>query len=75
MFFLLTLLVGVCHSLEDTSPFNDYYTIPYYFGARNLERKDKHVLLGDRPTLFKWSHTYSYNKNVKTPELWIADEH
>jgi len=58
-------------SIEETSPYNTHYTIPFWYGSRFDERNSRAVILNDDPTQFFWSHTFNvdYRRN-----LWVADK-
>jgi hypothetical protein len=58
-------------AIEETSPYNTHYTIPFWYGSRFDERDSRAVILNDDPTQFFWSHTFNvdYRRN-----LWVADK-
>ncbi|CDW73314.1 UNKNOWN [Stylonychia lemnae] len=66
---LLFLRATKC--LDSPGPFNNYYTIPFYYGARTDERNVKTVIMNDEPSLFFWS--YNYNVDYRN-NLWVADK-
>lgn len=57
--------------IDKPGPFNPYYTIPYYYGSRVIERKSKDVILNDEPSLFFWS--YGFNVDYRR-NLWMTDK-
>ena len=68
---LLALFIISVIAIEETSPYNAHYTIPFFYGSRYEERNSRSVILYDSPTQFFWSHTFNvdYRRN-----LWVADK-
>ena len=58
-------------ALDPPGPFNNYYTIPYYYGARTDERNVVDSIINDKPSLFFWS--FNYNVDFRN-NLWVADK-
>ena len=67
----LSLLLGLVTAIQETSPYNTHYTIPFFYGSRYEERNSRETILLDSPTQFYWSHTFNvdYRRN-----LWVADK-
>ena len=53
----LKVLLSLCFlafplikAIEETSPYNTHYTIPFWYGSRFDERNSRSVILNDDPT-------------------------
>jgi hypothetical protein len=76
---LFALLLVSSLGFESPSPFNPYYSIPYYYGNRDLEKASVSVIVDDSPSVFFWSSTFAFDDTqsdgdgdlIKT--LWVVD--
>ena len=64
-------ILPLTKGLEAPGPFNLFYTVPFYYGARTDERNSRDVLLNDEPSRFFWS--YNYNVDY-LGNLWVTDK-